>query len=118
MTKARPFSGSVRSLLGDLLTPTEEDTTEQGVLLAISSDKGMCGGVNARIVKQVKLELDAAETAGAKTEPMIVGGKARDGLIRTHAPAISVCYDEVYKGAVPFSLASFLAEQMLATPAD
>merc|ERR1712151_340184 len=49
---------------------------------------------------------------------MIVGGKARDGLVRTHGKAISACYDEVYKGAVTFSLASFLTEQMLATPAN
>jgi len=118
MVKARPFSASVKDLLGSFITPTEEDKIEQTVVMAISSDKGLCGGINARIVKEVKLGLAAAEEAGTATELMVVGGKARDGLVRTHASAISVCYDETYKGAVTFSLASFLAEQMLASPAD
>jgi len=118
MVKARPFSASVRGLMGDLLTPTEEDTSETSVLLAISSDKGLCGGINSRIAKEVKLTLAAQQEAGTATDVLIVGGKARDLLVRTHAKSLTACYDEVYKGAVTFSLASFLTEQMLATPAD
>jgi len=118
MVKARPFSGAVRELMAPYITPTPEDKAEQSVLLAISSDKGMCGGVNSRIVKEVKLSLAAGEEAGTKIETLLVGGKARDGLVRTHAKALTACYDDCYKGPVTFSLASFLAEQMLATPAS
>jgi len=85
-------------------------------VLAISSDKGLCGGINARVVKQTKLAIE--DTADTDMKLLIVGSKARDGLIRTHGKAISESYDETYKGPVTFSLASFLAEQMLATPAE
>jgi len=118
MVKARPFSASAKGLLGSFITPTEEDKVEKSVLLAISSDKGLCGGLNARVVKEIKLGLAAAEETGMETELLIVGSKARDGLMRTHAKVVSVGFDEVYQGPITFSLASFLAEQMLATPAE
>lgn len=48
---------------------------------------------------------------------LVVGSKARDGLIRTHSKYFKNTYDEAYKGPITFSLASFLAEQMLASSA-
>jgi len=51
-------------------------------------------------------------------ELLIVGSKARDGLQRTHGKYIATSFDETYSMPVTFSLASFLAEQMLARPVD
>jgi len=117
MNAARPFASSVQELMMPYLTPkAEEDKPASSVVLAISSDKGLCGGINARVVKQTKLAIE--DTADTDMKLLIVGSKARDGLIRTHGKAISESYDETYKGPVTFSLASFLAEQMLATPAE
>ena len=48
----------------------------------------------------------------------LVGSKARDGLQRTHGKKIATSIDEAYTIPITFSLASFLAEQMLAEPAD
>ena len=59
MLKARPFAASVQSLMMPHLTPGEEDTPEKKVILAISSDKGLCGGINSKVVKEIKLTLDA-----------------------------------------------------------
>ena len=62
MLTARPFAASINSLMDPKLTPTDEDTEtpESTLLMAISSDKGLCGGINSRVVKAVKLSLDAA----------------------------------------------------------
>ena len=62
MLTARPFAASINSLMDPKLTPTDEDTEtpESTLLMAISSDKGLCGGINSRVVKEVKLTLDAA----------------------------------------------------------
>jgi len=116
MLKARPFAASVQDLMMPHLSPKEEDTPEKSVIMAISSDKGLCGGINAKVVKQIKLTMDNPATP--PTELLIVGGKARDGLMRTHGKSIGCVYDETYKGPVTFSLASFLAEQMLASTSD
>ena len=116
MLAARPFTASIKSLMDPVLAAKEdEDAPESSLLLAVSSDKGLCGGINSRVVKAVK-NLIGAE--GATPEMIIVGGKARDGLARTHASYFSTTIDETYTMPVSFSMASFIAEQMLARPVD
>lgn len=79
------------------------------LITAISSDKGLCGGVNSYIVKQVKFAIAKDEAASV----MLVGGKARDGLIREYKKYFTVSMDEVYTKPVTFSLAAFIGEKML-----
>jgi len=118
MNAARPFAVSVNELMMPHLSLKEDDKIESTVTLAISSDKGLCGGINARVVKACKLMDADFEAAGVSSRLLLLGSKGRDGLMRTHAKMISESYDEAYKGPITFSLASFLAEQMLANPAD
>jgi len=123
MLAARPFANSTRMLFDDILTPDPEaeDYTapESRLMLALSSDKGLCGGINSKVVKEIKLDIDRSVEAGKVTpEVMILGSKVRDGLQRTHSKYIKTSMDEAYNKTVTFSLASFAAEQMLATPAD
>jgi len=122
MLAAKPFGESTCEILDALLTPDPSaegyEAPESILMLALSSDKGLCGGINSRVVKEVKYAVDGAEKDGtAVPEVMIVGGKVRDGLARTHATAIKTVMDEAYGKPVTFSLASFVAEQMLASPA-
>jgi len=119
MDAGRPFAGSIKTLMDPILSPDEEFKAETPYLLAITTDKGLCGGINSRVAKEVKLTIDGAE---AKEEPIpvlqIVGSKGVAALQRTHSQYISLAIDETYTGPITFSLASFLAEQVLATPAD
>jgi len=112
MLAARPFAASIGGLMEPTLSPKEDDEPpETSLLLAISSDKGLCGGINSRVVKEVK----AIIGDGAKPPTiMIVGGKVRDGLARTHASYFDKTIDETYSMPVTFSLASFIAEQIIA----
>lgn len=123
MLAARPFASSTRMLFDDILTPNPEaddyEAPESSLLLALSSDKGLCGGINSKVVKEVKVQIAEAEAAERKPpEVMIMGGKVRDGLTRTHGEYICTSMDEAYGKPISFSLASFVAEQMLAKPAD
>jgi F-type H+-transporting ATPase subunit gamma len=117
MLLARPFASSIQTLMDEKLTPTEEDTApESSLLMAISSDKGLCGGINSRVVKEIKIALgEAGETP---PQVMIVGNKAVAGLTRTHGEYINTTIDETYTMPMSFSCASFISEQMLATPAQ
>jgi len=116
MLAGRPFSSSISGLLNAKLTPGEDDPTpESSLLLAISSDKGLCGGINSRVVKEVKLTLDAA--GDVKPSVMIVGNKAVGGLARVYGEYITTSIDETYTIPMTFSCASFISEQMLASPA-
>ena len=51
-------------------------------------------------------------------QTQVIGSKGVSALQRTHGNYISLSIDETYQGPITFSLASFLAEQVLATPAD
>lgn len=118
MKAAKPFASSINSLMDSILKPKEDDPVPESVaLLGISSDKGLCGGINSRVVKQIKLTYDEPGPGPAPTL-MLLGSKARDGLVRTHGDKISTSMDEAYNLPTTFSLASFVAEQMLASPAD
>jgi len=116
MLAARPFATAIGGLMEPVLSPKEEDdAAESTLLLAISSDKGLCGGINSRVVKEVKAMIGDGENA---PQLLIIGGKARDGLARTHASYFDKSIDETYTMPVTFSMASFIAEQMLSYEVD
>jgi F-type H+-transporting ATPase subunit gamma len=115
MMNARPFAASINGLMDTKLAPAEDEAApESSLLLAISSDKGLCGGINSRVTKEVKLTLDAAEP---KPKVMVVGNKSVSGLLRTHGDFITTTIDETYNMPVTFTVASFIAEQMIAAEA-
>jgi F-type H+-transporting ATPase subunit gamma len=118
MLAARPFTASIKTLMDPVLSPKdEEEAPESSLILAVSSDKGLCGGINSRVAKEVKIVLDGVGD-GPSPEVMIVGGKVRDALARTHSSYFGVTIDETYTMPVTFSMASFIAEQMLSKPVD
>jgi len=119
MEAGRPFATAISSIFGDVLTPGEEDKAETPMIFAVTTDKGLCGGINARIAKEVKTVIDEAVKDEAPVPGLqVVGVKGMSALQRTHGAYINVSMDECYGGAVTFSLASFLAEQMLSSPSD
>jgi F-type H+-transporting ATPase subunit gamma len=118
MLQARPFASSINGLMESKLTPGEGDEpSKNSLLLAISSDKGLCGGINSRVSKEVKLALDSAD-ADAKPKVMVIGSKTVSGIQRTHGEQIATSIDETYTMPVTFTLASFIAEQMVASEAE
>ena len=64
MDEGRPFAKSI-SVLNEVLKPGEEDKPESPFLFAITTDKGLCGGINSRVVKEVKLIIDAAVSSAS-----------------------------------------------------
>eukprot|EP00798_Chlamydomonas_sp_ICE-L_P026058 gene26058-11759_t len=78
--------------------------------LAITSDRGLCGGLNSNITKYTKalLKITKGEAEGSSTVLASVGDKGRSQLTRTESDiyALSV--------AVTFAQASLIAEEMLA----
>ena len=118
MMAARPFADGIGSVMSPVLSRKDDDEVPAtSMLFAISSDKGLCGGINSRVVKEVKLTI-GPKTLEEAPHLVVVGSKARDGLNRTHSKYIKTSIDETYGGPITFSLASFLAEQMLAKPVD
>ncbi|MFT7463674.1 MAG: F-type H+-transporting ATPase subunit gamma [Pseudohongiellaceae bacterium] len=96
---ARPFSqkiqemvgrlaGSVRSDLSPLLEEREVSTTTN---LVISSDKGMCGGYNANLVRFTQKLLKESE--GEQRLNML--GIKGEGMLRARGCSVTLKYDDV-----------------------
>ena len=86
MRAARPFASSINELMSSYLEPKEEDApVETKALMAVSSDKGLCGGINSRVVKAVKLIYDEPEGA----EPKVTQRAPRTPPLFTHPPPLA-----------------------------
>jgi F-type H+-transporting ATPase subunit gamma len=102
---ARPFSskiqemvgrlaGSVRSDLSPLLTERE---TRVVTNLVVCSDKGMCGGYNANLVRFTMATVDATDPEGgaAPEQRIHVLGNKGDVLLRARKRVVDVKYEDV-----------------------
>ncbi|GGB77704.1 ATP synthase gamma chain [Flavobacterium suaedae] len=90
ITAMRPYSEKLTELLQNLSATLEGDAggvfaeqreVNKVLIVAITSNRGLCGAFNANIIKQVKA-LQAAY-AGKTVEVLAVGKKAGDALKRT-----------------------------------
>ncbi|XP_066924329.1 ATP synthase subunit gamma, mitochondrial-like [Clytia hemisphaerica] len=89
----------------------ESDKTQPNhLIIAISSDRGLCGGIHSGISKAIR-----AKTAdsGVDTKLIICGDKARSILQRTHSNDILFHMNELGRKPPLFEEASFVAEQVL-----
>jgi len=112
MENGLPFVKPVINLFGRL--PREEKT---GVVtyLALTSDKGLCGGVNSQVAKQSRLGMLDEESKGNPTKFMCVGGKGAATLKRIYADRFTLTFEECAKNPWNFGIASQIAERVIAS---
>lgn len=84
----------------------------RGVLLVLTSNRGLCGGYNAGVLRQANLQLAACVEAGEETE-LEVSGKRGINLFRFQKRPMSRTYTE-FDDQVPFSAVDELASRYAA----
>jgi len=97
-----------------LYTKNEFEAGEDKLVLAISSDRGLCGGVHSGLGKAIK----AANEAKAVTKTIIVGDKAKAILQRTMGDTFLATFNNVGKKPASFTDAINVAEEVLSHEAD
>lgn len=80
---------------------------------AVTSDKGLCGGVNSAVNKQVRLGLLDNEADGKAVKIMILGGKGVAGLKRLYGDRFTYSFEEISKLPFSFATASICAERIV-----
>lgn len=80
-------------------------------VIAVTSDRGLCGGVNSAIVKKVKAMI--MEHTDVNHVIMLLGDKGRDGLARAHGSSIVLSFKDVFKVPVSFAQVCLIAEDIL-----
>ena len=86
------------------------------MVVPVSSDKGLCGGINSTVVKYSKVVSGVAE--GNQTSMTIVGEKARGQLSKTYADSLKNVVVDLSKVPLTFAAASLVTDAILAEGAQ
>jgi len=90
----------------------EQDTTKPNhLIIAISSDRGLCGGIHSGVAKAIKAY--TLDNPDADTKVVICGDKVKAALQRTHPNNILCTLNELGRKPPLFEEASFIAEQVV-----
>ena len=98
MRAARPYAEIVRSLAANLSHATPEykhpfmvanaDAKAAGFIV-VTTDKGLCGGLNTNVLRATTLKLKELESQGIKAEAVAIGNKGLGFLNRIGARVVS-----------------------------
>lgn len=117
---ARPYGVALSEFDSNAeITPKEGElpNVKKHLIIAVSSDRGLCGAIHTSIVKAVKALLVEKKQKSASLETKIVpvGDKAKQILQRTHAPQILFSVNDVGKKTIVFLDASCIANEVLSS---
>ncbi|MDP3821897.1 MAG: F0F1 ATP synthase subunit gamma [Burkholderiales bacterium] len=98
MRAARPYAEKIRSLAANLSQATPEykhpfmvkhdDAKTVGFIL-VTTDKGLCGGLNTNVLRAVTTKLKEVESQGRKSQAVAIGNKGYGFLNRIGAQVVS-----------------------------
>jgi len=100
MRAARPYSEKVRNITANLATANPEythafmanakDTKAKAVgFIVVTTDKGLCGGMNTNVLRQVTQKTRELEAAGNRIEVVAIGNKGLGFLSRIGVKVVS-----------------------------
>jgi F-type H+-transporting ATPase subunit gamma len=98
MRAARPYAERVRSLAANLSHATPEykhpflvanTNAKVAGFIVVTTDKGLCGGLNTNILRATTVKLRELESQGQKAEAVAIGNKGLGFLNRIGAKVVS-----------------------------
>jgi F-type H+-transporting ATPase subunit gamma len=98
MREARPYSEKIRNITANLSQANSEythpfmvqqDQSKKVGLIVVTTDKGLCGGLNTNVLRLVTNKLRELEAKGSKIEAVAIGNKGLGFLNRIGAPVVS-----------------------------
>ncbi|WP_338240568.1 F0F1 ATP synthase subunit gamma [Aurantiacibacter hainanensis] len=123
--EARPYAerlagvmGALAAKVGDsdsaplLLRGTGND--QKHLLVVVNTDKGLCGGLNANIVKEAKKQARKLMAEGKSVQFYLVGKKGRAPIKRDFADRIDAHYDTSDMKNPDFAEAEKIADELVA----
>jgi len=97
MRSARPYSDKVRNIAANLGKANPEykhpfmrhnDVKAAGIIV-VSTDKGLCGGLNTNVLRAVTGKLRELQGEGSQVQTVAIGNKGLGFLNRIGAPVVS-----------------------------
>lgn len=119
LAAAIPFNAWTTALSGEpklVEDATFEELPQKCLILACTSDKGLCGGVNSFITRSVKASVASLHKQGKECNVAIIGDKGRAQIRRLHADYITTSVTELVSPG-NFALASAISAELIAAGA-
>ncbi|MEG0111905.1 MAG: F0F1 ATP synthase subunit gamma [Comamonas sp.] len=97
MLAARPYSEKIRAIAAHLSQANPEyvhpfmvsnDVKKVGVIV-VTTDKGLCGGMNTNVLRAVTNKLKELQSAGVSTEAVAIGSKGLGFLTRVGVKVVA-----------------------------
>lgn len=99
MRAARPYADKIRNITANLATANPEYThpfvavsagaAKAAGFVVVTTDKGLCGGLNTNVLRAVTGKLRELESQGVKAEAVAIGNKGLGFLNRIGAKVVS-----------------------------
>jgi F-type H+-transporting ATPase subunit gamma len=98
MRHARPYSDRIRNITANLSQANPEyhspymrktDAPKTVGFIVVTTDKGLCGGLNTNVLRAVTQKLKELEGEGLKTQTVAIGNKGLSFLNRIGASVVS-----------------------------
>jgi F-type H+-transporting ATPase subunit gamma len=98
MRAARPYADKIRDLAANLSQATPEykhpfmvknDGAKTAGFIVVTTDKGLCGGLNTNVLRAVTVKLKSLEGGGIKAEAVAIGNKGLGFLNRIGVKVVS-----------------------------
>ncbi|GAB0099086.1 ATP synthase subunit gamma [Sergentomyia squamirostris] len=112
LKKARPFGVGSQQFYEKAEIAAPEQAEKKRLVIAMTSDRGLCGAVHSGVSRLIRNELADAALADS-TKIVCVGDKSRSMLSRTHAKNIMFVANEVGRLPPTFIDASKIATETL-----
>jgi len=118
---ARPYNKWAETITGDS-TPMEDEVEfsnipDNALIVPLTSDKGLCGGINSFISRGVRTMCAKLDADGKKSSLVIVGDKGRSQMRRMVGEKIVSAATEV-QTPYSFDLAAAITAEVLAAGND
>src|SRR5262245_483566 len=98
MRAARPYADKIRNITANLAQANpeyrhpfmvEQSAGKQAGVVVVTTDKGLCGGLNTNVLRAVTAKLKELEGEGLKTQTVAIGNKGLGFLNRIGANVVS-----------------------------
>lgn len=119
---ARPYADRMARMIGSIVSGTDTDGApallagtgkdDVHLLIPVTSDRGLCGGFNATIIREIRQRIKALEADGKTVKLLCVGRKARDILRREHGDKMVETFTGVGRTVVQFDEARMIAAEV------
>jgi F-type H+-transporting ATPase subunit gamma len=121
---ARPYAERLAAVMGSIATKVSGDSAprllagtgsdKRHLLVVVNTDKGLCGGLNANIVKEAKKQAKKLLAEGKDVTFFLVGKKGRAPIRRDYAELIGEGFDTSTVRNIGYEEAEQIADQLVA----